>query len=98
MDERTKEIKQMIDECFAPGDRMIDAFVKMYDLVLENDLQSDSRYSDSALKLLECRDDFQNLCVKRTNELCKMQSIIDALEKKPLGRYLINKVKKEIES
>lgn len=89
---------EMIDEAFKPGMRMVDAFVMMYDLVLENGLQDDLRYSESSLILLECRNDLQNLCVKRGNELHEMKKLIDALQEKPLGKYLINKVMKEIES
>lgn len=91
------ELKQMIDESFAPGHNMVDAFAKMYNLVLENDLQNDLRYTESSLILLDSMTAFQNLCVERGTELCKMKAIIEALEKKPLGRYLIKKVMKELE-
>ena len=86
----------MVNEAFAPGMKMVDAFVKMYDLVLENGLQDDLRYSESSLILLECRDKLQNMCVERGNELYEKRMLIEALQKKPLGRHLIKKVMKEL--
>lgn len=86
----------MIDEAFAPGMKMIDAFVKMYDLVLDNGLQNDYRYTEASLILLECRNQLQNMCVKRGNELCDTKALIETLQKKPLGRHLIKKAMKEM--
>ena len=87
----------MVDEAFKPGMRMVDAFVKMYDLVLEKGLQEDLRYTEASLILLDCRNELQEMCVERGNELCEKRALIEALQKKPLGRYLIKKVMKEIE-
>ena len=89
---------EMIDEAFKPGMKMVDAFVKMYDLVLEYGLQNDSRYTEASLILLDCRNELQEMCVKRGNELHEAQELIEALKQNPLGRHLINKVMKEIES
>lgn len=91
------ELKQMIDDSFAPGHKMVDAFAKMYNLVLEKDLQNDRRYTESSLILLDSMTEFQNLCVERGTELCRLRAIIEALEKKPFGKHLIKKVMKELE-
>lgn len=87
----------MVEEAFKPGMRMVDAFVKLYDLVLENGLQDDLRYAEASLILLDCRTELQEMCVERGEELCEYKALVEALQKKPLGRYLIKKVAKGIE-
>jgi hypothetical protein len=92
------EMKQMIDETYEPGHEMVKALNLMYDLVMEHGLYDDPRYRDASRILGECMVQFQNTSLKRGIDVCKKNSIISELSKNKLGKYLIDKVTKKLES
>lgn len=93
----SKEFKAMTEETYAPGYEMVKAMNLMYDLVAENGLQNDPRYTEAVETLYKSMTVYQNISYERGLELCKKHSILNALKKKTFGKYLLDKVMKELE-
>lgn len=92
------EMKQMVEETYEPGHEMVKALNLMYDLVMEHGLHDDSRYQDANRILRECMIQFQNAGLERGLDVCRKNSIINELSKNKLGKYLIDKATKKLES
>lgn len=92
------EIRQMIEKTYEPGHEMVKALNLIYDLVMEHGLQDDPRYQDVNRILGECMNQFQNTGLERGLDVCRKNSIINELSKNKLGKYLIDRVTKKLES
>lgn len=93
-----QEMKRMIQETYEPGHEMVRALNLMYDLVMEHGLHEDPRYQDASRIMVECMNQFQNTSLERGMDVCRKKTIIDVLRKDKLGKYLVDKVIKKLES
>ena len=94
----TLEMEQMVEETYEPGHEMVKALNLIHDLVMEHGLYDDPRYQDASRILGECMIQFQNTSLERGLDVCRKNSVISELSKNKLGKYLIDKATKKLES
>ena len=94
----TMEMKKMVKETYEPGHEMVKALNLMYDLVMEHGLYDDPRYQDASRILVECIDQLQKIGFERGLDVCRKNAIVNELSKNKLGKYLLIKATKKLES
>lgn len=92
------EMKKMVEETYEPGYKMVKALNLMHDLVMEHGLHDDPRYQDASRILGECMTQIQNTSLERGLDICRKNSVISELSANKLGKYLIDKATKKLES
>ena len=87
---------EMLYDTYKPGFKMCEASNALHALAKEYGFCDDPRYKEASLKSLDAMNEFQDMGVDRCVRLFKSNTLIDKINESWIGRYLVNKAKKEL--
>lgn len=89
------EMKKMVDDTYKPGFEIIAAVNSLGELAKELGFEEDPRFKEANSKLIKSMMEFQAMSFNRGMDLCRANAIVDKLNESKIGRYMVDKAKKE---